>query len=253
VSGPENPPSFIVRTEAEKAAWDNGYRVPHGEREGWAEFGSTTAPGRIWIAAARVEGPWWLSFDHRSAGAELGAEASSFGPGAYTIEIPSAAAVHAAVDRLYRLSRSLPPVPLAAFKAETANLPQTTEAERLVVQRIGQDRFRQALLDYWSGRCPLTGITDERLLRASHIVPWSACRDDAHRLDVHNGLLLSALWDAAFDAGLISFTDEGASLISPQLSVAALATLGAEAVPPLPTLTEAHCINLRWHRQHVFR
>ena len=31
---------------------------------------------------------------------------------------------------------------------------------------------------------------------------------DALRLDVHNGLLLSALWDAAFDAGLISFADD---------------------------------------------
>ena len=49
---------------------------------------------------------------------------------------------------------------------------------------------------------PLTGITDEALLRASHIVAWADCETDALRLDVHNGLLLSALWDAAFDAGL---------------------------------------------------
>jgi hypothetical protein len=25
VIAPENPPGFIVRTEAQKAAWDNGY------------------------------------------------------------------------------------------------------------------------------------------------------------------------------------------------------------------------------------
>jgi len=37
-------------------------------------------------------------------------------------------------------------------------------------------------------------------LRASNIIPWAGC-DDAQRLDVHNGLLLSGLWDAAFDAG----------------------------------------------------
>jgi hypothetical protein len=29
------------------------------------------------------------------------------------------------------------------------------------------------------------------------------------RLDVHNGLLLSALWDAAFDQGLVSFDADG--------------------------------------------
>ena len=73
-----------------------------------------------------------------------------------------------------------------------------TEAERLVIQRIGQDVFRDALMAYWGGRCPLTGITEPGLLRASHIVPWADCTD-AQRLDVHNGLLLSALWDAAFD------------------------------------------------------
>ena len=39
------------------------------------------------------------------------------------------------------------------------------------------------------------------MLRASHSVPWAACASDAERLDVHNGLLLAAHWDAAFDAG----------------------------------------------------
>ena len=43
-------------------------------------------------------------------------------------------------------------------------------------------------MKYWRGRCPLTGITDPALLRASHIVPWEECETDAQRLDVHNGL-----------------------------------------------------------------
>jgi predicted restriction endonuclease len=38
------------------------------------------------------------------------------------------------------------------------------------------------------------------------------------RLDVHNGLLLSALWDAAFDKGLISFGDDGKGIAGAQLS-----------------------------------
>jgi len=42
--------------------------------------------------------------------------------------------------------------------------------------------------------------------------------DDAQRLDVHNGLLLSALWDAAFDGGLVSFTNDGTVLASVELS-----------------------------------
>ena len=73
----------------------------------------------------------------------------------------------------------------------------------------GQNIFRDALMEYWDGCCPLTGIREPELLRASHIVPWAECESDELRLDVHNGLLLSALWDCAFDAGLISFADTG--------------------------------------------
>src|SRR3954451_17733685 len=101
--------------------------------------------------------------------------------------------LHAAPDRVYKLAVSLPEAPLNRFRTETARLPQTTDAERLVIQRVGRDIFRDALMDYWGARCPLTGIPEPALLRASHIVPWAKC-DDAKRLDVHNGLLLSALW-----------------------------------------------------------
>jgi hypothetical protein len=78
---------------------------------------------------------------------------------------------------VYKLAASLPDAPLSRFIKETAILPQTTEAERLVVQRIGQSVFRDALIDYWTGCCPLTGITTRELLRASHIIPWSECDD----------------------------------------------------------------------------
>jgi hypothetical protein len=60
-----------------------------------------------------------------------------------------------AADRVYKLAMSLPEAPLDRFKAETANLPRMTEAERMVIQRIGQDMFRDALIVYWDGRCPM--------------------------------------------------------------------------------------------------
>ena len=155
--------------------------------------------------------------------------------------------LHAALDRVYKLAVSLPDAPLARFQAETANLPQTTEAERLVIQRIGQDIFRDALMDYWGGRCPITGITEPALLRASHIVPWADC-DDAQRLDVHNGLLLSALWDAAFDRGLVSFADDGASWQVPSSARPPGTALGLSAAPRLTGLRDAHRANLALHR-----
>lgn len=73
------------------------------------------------------------------------------------------------------------------------------------MQRIGQDIFREALLEFWNGRCPLTGIDEPLLLCASHIKPWADCATDAERLDVYNGLLLAANLDAAFDAGFLTF------------------------------------------------
>lgn len=245
----ENPPGFVVRTEAQKAAWDNGFRLDRGIEDGWLRYASTTAPGSVWIAGASLSGPWLLSIDHPGVIDELRTLQKSPipGPGIATFIFHALPMLHDAVGRVYRLAMSLPEAPLLRFRAKTSVLPQTTEAERLVVQRIGQDVFRDALMDYWGGRCPLTGITEPALLRASHIVPWAEC-DDAHRLDVHNGLLLSALWDAAFDKGLVSFADDGTVLVSSQLSDNARKTLGVGSVVPLRGLRPAHCQNLAVHR-----
>lgn len=154
--------------------------------------------------------------------------------------------LRAALHRVYKLSRSLPSVPLYEFQAETASLGET-EIDRVRRERIGQDVFRRALLRYWDGRCPLTGIADPGLLRASHIVAWADCESDAERLDVHNGLLLAAHWDAAFDVGLVSFTDEGTVLAKPGLSEAARAALGIATAPRL-WLTDDHRRQLAKHR-----
>ncbi|HET6378723.1 MAG TPA: HNH endonuclease [Methylocella sp.] len=246
---PENPPGFVVRTEAQKAAWDNGYRLEQGLDEGWLRYASTTAPGAVWIAGASPQGPWFLSIEHSGVAAETGALPISpaSGPGLVTFLLASLSELHAVLDRVYKLAVSLPDAPLSRFRFKTKDLPQRTEAERLVVQRIGQDIFREALIDYWGGRCPLTGITEPALLRASHIVPWADCEDE-QRLDVYNGLLLSALWDAAFDKGLVSFGDDGTVLISPSLSEVARTALGVGRVPPLKGLRDGHRRNLAAHR-----
>jgi hypothetical protein len=252
---PQDPPGFIIRTEAQKAAWDNGFRLERGaERDGWLHYASTIARGEIWLAGVSPRGPWLLSVDHPSIAAEVTALPLSPvpGPGITAFAFDTLTALHIALDRVYKLGVSLPDTPLARFRARTAGLPHTTEAERLVIQRIGQDIFRSALMDYWGGRCALTGITDPALLRASHIVPWAEC-DDALRLDVHNGLLLSALWDATFDSGLVSFADDGTALASPGLSGAARIALGLENAPRVPNLREAHRTNLATHRaRHSF-
>ena len=246
----EDPPGFVVRTEAQKAAADNGFRLSRGVENGWLRFGSTTAQGDVWIAGASPTGPWLLALDRAEVAAEVGASTTALatGPGTAVFVFDRLPPLYAALDRAYRLGVSLPDAPLVQFQAKAGSLPRATEAERLLIQRIGQNVFRQALMAYWGGQCPLTGIADPALLRASHIVPWAECMTDAERLDVHNGLLLSALWDAAFDAGLVSFADDGAVLVSPTLGAAATAALGVEPRSALQGLTPRHRANLAWHR-----
>ena len=254
----ENPPSFVVRTELQKAAFDNGFRIELDLDSGWLHFRSTTAQGDIWLGAGSKDGPWLLAVGLAAVVSELGIQpaappATGANEPARTVYSLSALGeLHDALDRTYRLGVSLPDAPLKEFLAKTKSIPRTTEAERLVVQRIGQDVFRQALMEYWKGRCPLTGITDPALLRASHIVPWSECETDALRLDVHNGLLLSALWDAAFDAGLVSFDDTGKPLLSPTITQAAAEQLNLQSAGQLK-LTDIHRTNLSRHRaKHGF-
>ena len=82
----------------------------------------------------------------------------------------------------------------------------TGETRRVVTeQRIKQSFFRRAVLSSYRGRCCMSGLSEPRLLIASHIVPWS--RDKTNRLNPSNGLCLSALHDRAFDKGLLTVDD----------------------------------------------
>ncbi len=82
-------------------------------------------------------------------------------------------------------------------------------------QRMRQNFFRRAVLSSYLGRCCMSGLSDSRLLVASHIVPWS--KDKHNRLNPRNGLCLSALHDKAFDRGLITLDDDYRIILSKDL------------------------------------
>jgi hypothetical protein len=63
---------------------------------------------------------------------------------------------------------------------------------------VGQDRYRNTLLAYWGGACAATGVPVAETLRASHAEPWAECADVAERLDVFNGFLRVANFNALF-------------------------------------------------------
>ena len=90
-----------------------------------------------------------------------------------------------------------------------------TERQTTVTVRRGQQFFRQAVLNVYELRCCISGIHVPRLLVASHIKPWGKFPE--HRLDPCNGLCLSSLHDAAFDAGLITLDEKLNVILSKNL------------------------------------
>lgn len=98
-------------------------------------------------------------------------------------------------------------ITLADFTGETR--------EAIVQQRIKQNFFRSAVLASYRGRCCISGVSDPRLLVASHIVPWSV--DKTHRLNPSNGLCLSAIHDKAFDSHLFTLSDDWRVMLSERI------------------------------------
>ena len=129
---------------------------------------------------------------------------------------------------------------------EQSNVDNTTR-KRLIDARLGQGWYRGKLADHWGGACAVTGIAQNQVLRASHIVPW---RENVARLDPHNGLLLVATLDCLFDRGLISFAKDGTLLIG-NVRHKDRAELGLDRPRRLRDagLTKARLGYLEWHRK----
>jgi putative restriction endonuclease len=253
---PTSLPTAIA-SRLEKAAVDNGFDRELPTVGEWLAFASTQCPFSIWLGMTSG-GAFAIALSQHNVAVALGTMGEPFGEtlptGAVGARVvPDIPTLHHLIRRAFQLSKTLPDELLHLFVARTAKLPRTTEAERLVIQRIGQDIFRQGLLDYWEGRCAITGLAVPELLRASHIKPWAACETDAERLDVYNGLLLAPHLDAAFDQGFITVSDTGEVVVSPALDVDARQVLGLEAPTSVRARLDGHRAYLQWHWERVFR
>lgn len=91
-----------------------------------------------------------------------------------------------------------------------------TQRTQLIEARVGQGLFRVRVL-MQEQECRVTGVRDQRVLRASHIKPWRDANNE-ERLNADNGLLLSPHVDALFDQQLISFDDDGRMIVRKDLS-----------------------------------
>jgi len=127
-----------------------------------------------------------------------------------------------------------------------------TTRQAIVESRLGQGVFRQQLLQHWTGKCSVTGCSFPAVLRASHVKPWRDASNE-ERLDVHNGLLLTADLDALFDSGYISFDDDDLIMISSELSSHNRDLLGVRADLKLSIADTKRNRYMKHHRKHVFR
>ena len=87
-----------------------------------------------------------------------------------------------------------------------------TERTAVLQARIGQGKFRRQLINYWHC-CSVSSCDITWMLVASHIKPWRVA-DNAERLDVYNGLLLTPNYDKLFDLGYMSFAPNGKVIYS---------------------------------------
>ena len=132
-----------------------------------------------------------------------------------------------------------------------------SEVERTVKTRRLQTFFRNAVLASYEFRCAVSGVAVPELLTASHIIPWRA--DESRRADPTNGLCLNALYDRAFDRGLITFDEDFRLMISGHLKkgdapefqqINFIAREGAKLI--LPHRFSPDAAALQKHRDSIF-
>lgn len=245
----------LHRALIEKAGHDHGFEYVHSAEEESVSLASARHPAKVSV----IYEPSQFVLSFTSPASELlHAELVRTFPGLHrssgTFVARDMDALTGLMRRAAELAHALPNQAARDFDAvlqqELAQLPaglRGTEVERLVRQRVGQQAFRSAMLDYWGGSCAVTGIALPEVLRASHAKPWADCTSDAERLDVFNGFLLSANLDALFDRFLISFSEVGELLVSPDIPLETQGLLGLNRSLKLRWLAREHKPYLRYH------
>jgi putative restriction endonuclease len=127
----------------------------------------------------------------------------------------------------------------------------TTFREQIIKARKGQGVFRSNVL-LTEERCRVTGVSDPKHLRASHIKPWKAS-SDGERLNGRNGLMLSPHVDHLFDKGYISFSNDQRLLVVDEVRGSLLDRWGIDSGTPVGEFNREQNEFLEFHRVEVFK
>ncbi len=247
----------LQRVLIEKAGHDHGFEHVLPEQDDAVCLGSARHPAKVAVSVWQEGYAVSLTHGPSSLSAELDRSFAQWQKNGAAFLARSEIELAEWLRRASALSQSLPNQAAVDFETEVqqslASLSiadaQNTEVLRMVRQRVGQNRYRQAMLSYWGGACAVTGLSLAPALRASHAKPWAECATDDERLDVFNGFLLSANLDALFDQFLISFTNDGVMLLSSQLSPNHRNLLGLTTSHSLRWVAQAHLPYLNYHRE----
>jgi hypothetical protein len=250
--------NILEQTRIEKAASDGGFDITLTREGSWLVFRSSAFSQRFGVERQSAH-TYRVEFSDLTWGKAVAEDCSLLvvqQEGLWPIVASNVTGydfLHHVLLRAASLCRVLANETLGQFRAATVDLPASTEAERLVIQRVGQDIFRRGLIEYWQGQCAVTQLDVIPLLKGSHIRPWAACDTDVQRLDVFNGLLLAPHVDALFDGGWISFSDSGEVIVSELLPISARSHLGVRPDWKLASVTDCHKAYIAYHRDKVFR
>lgn len=144
--------------------------------------------------------------------------------------------------------------PYVVKKEEEAIEKIENETEKIILSkaRVGQGEYRKKLLELCPF-CPITLVSDDRLLIASHIKPWVAS-NDFEKTDPKNGFMLTPTFDFLFDRGFLSFTNDKKTILSPFLSNMTYSKIGisdSKLIPHLPI--EGRENYLEYHRTTILK
>jgi len=127
------------------------------------------------------------------------------------------------------------------------------EKEIIIRARKGQGEYRKKLLNECPF-CPITMVSDDRLLIASHIKPWAHSEKD-EKTDPKNGFMFTPTYDFLFDRGYISFNEDKKMLVSPWLSKMTCSKLNlvdGKTYSLLP-MDEKRIYYLKYHKDNLFK
>lgn len=125
------------------------------------------------------------------------------------------------------------------------------ERHQLVKSRRGQGVFRDNV-ESREPKCRITGVSNQRYLRASHIKPWRKS-SDIEKIDGNNGLMLAPHVDFLFDRGFISFEDDGTLIVSALIEDGALESWGIPSVVNVGMFSPEQAVYLKFHREYELK